>query len=252
MVSLAKPESDGGITAENLLQQADRLKRTMITVSTGGPRIDDVNVDYKKGYLQLTERLKERGLPNPIPYSDLWDWYGKWSSGDLPTYQSRRHYIRGLFEPLETRLRESLSSLGTDVFPEPTGWSRVDRTLGEARTGLESASNPEQFQAVGLLCREALISLAETVFDPDKHPPLDGVKISNTDAKRMLDSYLAVEVAGKPNTVVRKHAKVALDLANELQHHRTAEFRRAALCVEATSSVINIIAILSGVRDPGE
>ena len=130
MVSLAKPESDGGITAENLLQQADRLRGIMIAVSTGGPRIDDVNAGYKKGYLQLTEQLMARGLPNPIPYSDLWDWYGKWSSGDLPTYQSRRDYIRGLFEPLETRLREGLLSRGTDVFPEPTGWSRVDRTLG--------------------------------------------------------------------------------------------------------------------------
>ena len=142
-------------------------------------------------------------------------------------------------------------SRGTDVFLEPTGWPRVDRTLGEARTRLESALNEEQFQAVGLLCREALISLAQTVFEPDQHPPLDGVTVSNTDAKRMLDRYLAVEVAGKSNAIARKHAKVALDLANELQHQRTAAFRNAALCVEATASVVNIIAILSGVRDPG-
>ena len=106
---------------------------------------------------------------------------------------------------------------------------------------------------MGLLCREALTSLAQTVFDPDQHAPFDNVEISKTDAKRMLDRYLAVEnLTGESNTIARKHAKASLDLANELQHKRTAVFRDAALCAEATASVVNIIAILSGIRDPQE
>ena len=108
----------------------------------------------------------------------------------------------------------------------------------------------EQFQAVGLLCREVLISLAQTVFDPELHPPLDGVGASETDAKRMLDRYLAIEVIGSSNALARKQAKGALQLANELQHRRTASFREAALCAEATASLTNLIAIISGVRDP--
>ena len=234
---------------ENLLLQLDRLRNIMIAVSTGGPRIDTVNAEYKEGYSQLTEQLRARDLQNPVPYTDLWDWYGKWSSGDLPTYQSRREFIRGLFGPLETHLREGPSSCGAAVFLEPTGWPRVDRTLGDARARLESASTEEQFQTVGLLCREALISLAQTVFDPDRHPPLDDAEVSQTDAKRMLDRYLAVEVTGKSNAIVRKYARDSLDLANQLQHQRTAAFRKAALCAEATASIVNIIAILSGVRD---
>ena len=234
----------------DLLQQLDGLRGMMVAVSTGGPLVNEVNADYKESYLRFSRELQVLGIPNPIPYSDLWDWYGKWSSGDLPTYQSRRDYIRGLVGPLETRLRDWSSSSHTEVFQEPTGWPRVDRTLGEVRTRLESASTEEQFQAVGLLCREALISLAQTVFDPDRHPPIDDVEVSDTDAKRMLESYLAVEVIGKSNAIARKHAKSALDLAVELQHKRTAGFRNAALCVQATASVVNIIAILSGVRDP--
>ena len=54
----------------------------------------------------------------------------------------------------------------------------------------------------------------------------------------------------RSNAIARRHAKASLDLANELQHQRTAAFRKAALCAEATASVVNIIAILSGVRDP--
>ena len=234
----------------DLLQQLDRLRNIMVAVSTGGPRIDEVNTEYKETLLGLTQKLEKWGVQNPIPYRDLWDWYGKWSSGDLPTYQSRREYIRGLVGPLEERLRNGLSSRSTRVSHEPTGWPRVDRTLGEVRNRLESASTEEQFQAVGLLCREVLISLAQTVFDPDQHPTFDGIGVSKTDAKRMLDRYLAAEVGGESNAVARKHAKASLDLAVALQHKRTATFRDAAICAEATASVINIIAILSGIRDP--
>ena len=234
---------------ENLLEQLDRLRDIMRAVATGGSRIESVNAEYKEVYLLLAKGLEERGLRTPVPYRDLWGWYRKWRDGSLPTYQSRREYIDDLFGPLEHLLRNGPQLRGTEIFPEPTGWDRIDRTLNDIVSRLKSASTEEQFQAVGLLCREALISVAQTVFDPIRHPPLDGVKVSETDAKRMLESYLATELSGRSNAAARKHARASLDLANELQDERTAAFRKAALCAEATSSVINIIAIISGVRD---
>jgi len=247
------PSSLEGSAHDNaqLLQQIDSLRNLMIAVSTGGPRIDSVNAEYRSGYDNVDQRLRELELRNPNPYRDLWDWYGKWSSGDLPTYRSRREYIRGLFAPLEVRLREGPFGRGAEVFEEPTGWSRVDRALGEMCKRLEEATSEEQFQAVGLICRESMISLAKTVYEPDRHVPTDGTTPSASDAKRMLDAYLAVELSGRTHEAARKHAKAALDLANNLQHRRTATFREAALCAEATSSVVNLIAIVSGQRDPG-
>ena len=112
------------------------------------------------------------------------------------------------------------------------------------------AENEEQFQAVGLLCRAALISLAQTVYDPSRHALNNGEQPSNTDAKRMLDAYLSAELGGESNEAARRHAKAALVLANDLLHSTTATFRRAALCAEATASVVNLIAIISGRRDP--
>ena len=237
---------------DGVRRQLDHLRNVMISVSTGGPMIKDVNEEYKEAYARLTEQLENLGLTNPIPYTDLWAWYGKWSSGDFPTYQSRREYIRNLFGPLEARLREGPSARGAEVFIEPTGWTKIDFALGETRRRLASASTEIQFQSVGHLCRETLISLAQAVFDPKLHPPIDDGKdeISKTDAKPMLDRYLAKEVGGGSNENARRHAKASLALANELTHKQTAVFRDAALCAEATASVVNIIAILSGKRDP--
>lgn len=134
------------------------------------------------------------------------------------------------------------------VFEEPTGWQKVDRQLQEVRLRLDTAESEEQYQAVGLLCREVLISAAQEVYESERHSPPDGVAPSGTDAKRMLEAFVASELEGSANEAARRHAKAALHLALALQHKRTADFRMAALCAEATSSVVNILAVLAGRR----
>jgi hypothetical protein len=154
---------------------------------------------------------------------------------------------------LYDRLIQQLQSSGSTMpgmFDEPTGWAKVDRTVTEIRQRLEQASTEEQLQTVGTLCREALISLAQAVFDPARHPIVDGVQACTTDFKRMMEAYSAVGLKGDSMKHSRQHAKAAFDLANELQHKRTATFRHAALCAEATVAVINLVAIVSGQRDP--
>jgi hypothetical protein len=232
-----------------LLRDLESLRDTMMSVSTGGARIETVNAEHKRRYDSVDRELRTRGIGNTVPFADLWDWHGRWSSGDLPSYRSRRTFLGELFDPMLRTLRDRIAGVAPRP-NEPTGWPKVDRTLTEVRGRLAAASTEEQFQAVGLLCREALISLAQAVYDPERHPTLDGVEASSTDAKRMLDAYFAKEMDGGANKIARAHARAAVDLAVELQHKRTATFRAAALCAEATASVINVIAIVSGRRDP--
>jgi hypothetical protein len=134
------------------------------------------------------------------------------------------------------------------VFEEPTGWQKVDRQLQEVRLRLDTAETEEQYQTVGLLCREVLISVAQEVYEAGRHASPDGVAPSEGDAKRMLEAFFASELEGGANEEARAHARAALRLALALQHKRTADFRMAALCAEATSSVVNILAVLAGRR----
>jgi hypothetical protein len=130
-----------------------------------------------------------------------------------------------------------------------TGWDKVDRHLKAAHDRLEDASLEEDFQQAGLLCREALISLAQAVFDPERHPTLDGVKASSTDAKRMLEAVIAAQLAGESNEEARSLAKHALRLALALQHDRAADKRTASLCYESTAAVIRLMGVLTAHRD---
>lgn len=234
----------------DLIREVEALKNLMVAVSTGGPRIASVNAEYQKRRQRVAEGVAKRGLSDPNPYDDLWQWYGKWNSGDLPAYQSRREYISGLFAPLLQSLRRAPTATPARAFGEPTGWAKIDRDLGLVRSRLEQARAELEFQQVGHACRETLIDLAQEVFDHKRHATEDEVIPSDTDARRMLDAYLSRELLGSMNEASRRHAKASLVLANELTHKRTATFRDAALCAEATASVINIVAIISGKRDP--
>lgn len=231
-----------------LISELQAQKYLMIAVATGGPRIDDVNVEYIDRRNRIRDSLARLGLSDANPYADLWAWYGKWSNGDLPTYQSRRQCVSQLLDPLIETVEQSIE-LGESIFGECTGWANVDRQLDGAREELSRAQSEEDFQAVGLRCREVLISLGQEVFDPTRHSTSDGVTPSDTDAKRMLEAYILTELSASTNEEARKHARSALALATSLQHKRTATFRDAALCAEATASVVNLIAILSGRRD---
>ncbi len=236
--------------SSTLIETVEKQRDIMIAVATGGLRINDVNPDYIRRRREIRQILEKLGLEDPNPYDDLWEWYGKWKSGDLPSYLSRRQFLREMYAPLVAQLEDIAKGVTPTGVLEPTGWVRVDRCVDKMRLQLARAKHEEDFQRVGLLGREVLISLAQAVYDPLRHPSPDGTLPSETDARRMLEAYIAAELPGQGNEEARAHAKSALRFALSLQHDRTADFKSAALCTEGTTTVVNLIAIVSGRRDP--
>jgi hypothetical protein len=234
------------MTDAELLKEIDAQRLLMIAVSTQQGSIDSKNPEYIERRERIRVALRDRSLGDPNEYDDLWAWYGKWSSGDLPKWQQRREYVSALYKPLTEMVRSG----GRAALPsEPTGWTKVDAIRRDIAVRVAQAKSEHDYQGVGHLCREVLIALAEAVYDLARHPPTDGVVPSTTDAKRKLDAYLAVELPGSGNAEARKSAKSAVDLANAVQHRQGATLRDAALAAEAANGVINAIAIIAGHRD---
>jgi hypothetical protein len=228
------------ISNSNLISLLEAQKGLMVSVSTGGPQIKLVNSEYTQRQKEINSALNERSLKLPYQFDDLWKWHGKWSDGSLPTYRSRREFLGELFDPTIENLSKNIEQESLLVFNEPTGWSRVDRNIREIKARMSLAQNEEQFQAVGLLCRETLVSLGQAIFIKEIHHSLDGTEISDTDSKRMLDAYISVHFPGSSNEVLRKMAKACIDLTNTLTHRRTADFRLAAYCSESTTYLVNM------------
>ncbi len=66
---------------------------------------------------------------------------------------------------------------------------------------------------------------------------------------RMISFHATSPHLASDGANARRHATAAFDLANEVQHKRTATFRDAALCAEVALSVVRIFAILAGRRE---
>ncbi len=234
---------------QKLIDLIEQQKALMIDVATDKKSIKKVNNEYVQHRKEIKIKLNKLGLEDPNPFPDLWNWHQQWTKEKaLPTYSSRRAYVTNLYQPLIDTLLILMEN-SQDFQVIPTGWARVDRDMEKIADALARASNEEDFQTVGLLCREAITSLAEVVYDPS-YPSLDGIAPSETDAKRKLESYIAHELAGKKNEELRRFTKAVYQLAVSLQHRRTATFRDAALSAEATRALVNIIAILAGRREP--
>ncbi len=90
---------------KELIQAIENAKYLMVAVSTGKILIDEINTEYQDVYQLIDNELRVRVLENPNPYSNLLEWYGRWSGGDLPSYQSRRQFLSELFGPLILELK---------------------------------------------------------------------------------------------------------------------------------------------------
>ena len=140
----------GITTKEKLIEDVNYLNNTMVSVSIGDQRIQDVNDKYKTIYKSVSKALQKLSFNNPNPYKDLWEWYGKWSS-NFSHYRERRAYIGEMFGSLLQSLEETAQPELIKVTVNLTDWERIGRSINELRLRQNDAKSEEQFQVVGLL-----------------------------------------------------------------------------------------------------
>lgn len=237
----------GGETArEQLKKDLESLKDLMISVATGGERIQSVDERYKTLHNSILIRCKKLNIKYENSFVGLWDWYARWSN-EFPHYQERRQFINQLFAPTFDAflVDNNPPSIATPIV-EISDWDRINRTVIKIKQNSNNANNEEDFQQIGLLCREVIISLAQVVYNPDEHGKTDekGTVIGKTDAIRMIGNYINVRLAGSSNEELRAYAKATNKLANLLTHKRDAGKQDMLLSVSATIALINFIGIL--------
>jgi chaperonin cofactor prefoldin len=239
----------GGAEAKTQLKRnIETVKNIMISVSTGGARIQSEENRYKNLHSTIKKDLSQLKIEYFNPYEGLWDWYGKWSS-DFNTYQERRNYINNLFaSTLDFFDFCDEKYTPNDTIISLSGWERINRTVIKIKKDSEKANNEEDFQTIGLLCREVIISLAQAVYNSEIHGATDekGISIGNTDAVRMLSNYIGITLSGGSNEELRAYARNTNKLANSLTHKRAATKRDMLFVTSATLALINFIGIIDG------
>lgn len=238
-VSNPSAEADSKAEAISILYE---IVSILSDTATGQKQIQKVNDKFGILWRKAKQRLQCIGREFPFDFENLWDWFHFYKS-NFSTYAERRHFLSEEFKPIIGAFLEASLILPKQL--EPTGWDLVDRGLSKARAALLNGKHEEDFQTVGLLCRETLVSLGQAVYDPNIHPSFDGVDISETDFKRQIEAYIACILKGSKHENLRKFVKSSFQVSNDIQHRRTANYTLAALCFEATSASVNTIRILA-------
>ena len=129
--------------------------------------------------------------------------------------------------------------------PDPTPWEKVDRQVKAMREQMTRAASEEEYQAVGHLGREVMISLAQAVIDPSEAIGEDGKTPSTTDAARLLDVYVGKTLYGGGNEELRKAVRGVVKATSAVLHDRRATPRDAALVAELVSASVHLMHILA-------
>jgi hypothetical protein len=212
-----EPEPDVA-TIDGLVQELEAQSQLLISVATGGPRIDAVQGDYRRRRQRLVPALQRRGLEYPFPWPDLWQWYGHWSA-NLGSYASRRTYIRELISPtLEALERQRAGLSVTDpAVDSPSTWTDLDARLAGLANELSFAATLDDLQDVGRRAREVLIDCAQLLADPSFVPT--GTETPKaSDAKSWLDLFLVAHAGGSGRAELRRLVRDAWDLAQKVTH----------------------------------
>jgi hypothetical protein len=220
----------------------EEQRALMNAVAVRAKEIDDVQDEYKNRRRTIASELRRFGLDDPNPFADLWEWYHHWKE-NFPTWAERRRYVASIYRDLEDAL-DHLGSrrLGAGLHGLETGWERVDRQLAQLRERYATARTEEDFQAIGLLCRDLLLSCADACYDHERHgggkgkPPSSGMD--------RLEKMISAEAAGGPNKQLRQLLKATMELANNVQHDRTGTLDKAAVAAEATVTAVTLMRIV--------
>jgi hypothetical protein len=231
---------------DRLRAEIDYETATLIGVATRDIAIEDASADYKRRRRIIRQGLRALGLDDPNPWPELWSWYGFYKEREeLGTYQARREHVIRRYQPLLTALeRLEERQLGTGIDAPDTSWADVDGEIRQLRQRYATAQTPEDFRAVGLLCRDILISLGHAVFDPDRHLSIDQPMPKRDDAKNRIDYVVQAEFPGSDNHRLRALVKAQWDFVQPVVHTRTDTEKKARLAADGTIYLANTLRAL--------
>lgn len=154
----------------------------------------------------------------------------------FPTVDQAFSLHLGLMQQIMDRGRREGMEDADEVSP---AWRR----LQQAMDAMDSAKEAEDYQSVGIKCREALIALGRQYVDADwMHEQATPPKAS--DAKAWLALYAeALIPSRRPRAYLKSLSEKAWDLAVWLQHYTDARDWDAELVLDATASVINTLTL---------
>lgn len=138
-------------------------------------------------------------------------------------------------------------TLGAEIAPQ------LFRKLKGIATLIDNAKEIEDFQSIGVQCRETLIELGNHIYEPMMAGEGEQPQASNF--KRKAELFIQFYLKGSENSdyrsIIKKLTESTWDYANKITHSRSATYYEASTCVTLCTSLIGVYEnIVQKVFDP--
>lgn len=105
---------------------------------------------------------------------------------------------------------------------------------------IDTAKEIEDFQAIGVHCRETLIELGNHIYEPMMAGAEEQPQASNF--KRKAELFIQFYLKGSENSdyrgIINKLTEATWDYANKITHSRSATYYEASTCVTLCISLV--------------
>lgn len=116
------------------------------------------------------------------------------------------------------------------------------RKLNSVADLIDDAVEIEDFQAIGVQCREILIELANEIYEPFMANNEEQPK--GADYKKKAELFIRYFLSGADNSdyrsIYKKMTEAAWDFVNKITHSKNATFYEVSSCVAMCISVVSV------------
>lgn len=116
------------------------------------------------------------------------------------------------------------------------------RKLKNIANLIDSAIEIEDFQAIGVQCREVLIELGNSIYFAEMAG--DGEQPQASNFKRKAELFIQFYLSGSDNSdyrsIIKKLTESTWDYANKITHSQNATFYEASTCVSLCTSLVGV------------
>lgn len=140
------------------------------------------------------------------------------------------------------------------IIPVKTEWKTINDVQNELIKKLHSKNTEIDYPNIGNTARNAMLLIADEVFDTTKH--ISTHSVDKSDYKNRLYAYIKEELKGKKLKEYRSLAETAvafmentIDILQKITHNTDSKYFLAEMCVTSTIATISIINMIKNIKE---
>jgi hypothetical protein len=149
----------------------------------------------------------------------------------------------GIIQRLTERDRQNFKHIIDEIPLDLERIKSIKRKLSIAAQELNTAIEAEDFQSIGLVCRECLIDLSKELIKRNKDL-MKEKNIKEGDFKNVATSFIEYYIPGKSNSDLRNYSRKVVDIAwsysSQIVHSSTKSLPDAKINILFVSTVVSL------------